>query len=296
MKPTESFSTEENSLPKEYENTVILGNSEKMKELPDNCVHLMITSPPYNVSKEYDKDLTLEEYLTLLKNVFTETYRVLVNGGRACINVANLGRKPYIPLSDYISRMMIDIGFNMRGEIIWNKASSASPSTAWGSWLSAANPILRDVHEYILIFSKGAYSRESKNKKNTISKEQFLEWTKSIWTMNAESARKVGHPAPFPEELPNRFIQLYSFKDDVILDPFIGSGTTGLVALKCERRFVGYDISEEYIKLANNRINAFKNQTVMSFHAQAQEQVKVTAPNSNRNDAHSIDKSKVNLS
>lgn len=285
MKPTESFSTEENSLPKEYENTVILGNSENMKELPDNCVHLMITSPPYNVSKEYDEDLTLEEYLTLLKNVFTETYRVLVNGGRACINVANLGRKPYIPLSDYISRMMIDIGFNMRGEIIWNKASSASPSTAWGSWLSAANPILRDVHEYILIFSKGAYSRESKNKKNTISKEQFLEWTKSIWTMNAESARKVGHPAPFPEELPNRFIQLYSFKDDVILDPFMGSGTTGLVALKYERRFVGYDISEEYIKLANNRINAFKNQTVMSFHAQAQEQAKVTAPNSNRNDA-----------
>ena len=121
-----------------------------MKEIPDNSVHLMITSPPYNVSKEYDEDLSLDEYLILLKNSFKETYRVLVNGGRACINVANLGRKPYIPLSDYISQIMYEIGFNMRGEIIWNKAASASPSTAWGSWQSASNPILRDVHEYIL--------------------------------------------------------------------------------------------------------------------------------------------------
>lgn len=181
--------------------------------------------------------------------------------------------------------MMIDIGFSMRGEIIWNKASSASPSTAWGSWLSAANPILRDIHEYILIFSKGTYSRESKNKENTISKEQFLEWTKSIWTMNAESARKVGHPAPFPEELPNRLIQLYSLKDDVVLDPFMGSGTTGLAALKCERRFVGYDIKEEYVKLANNRINTFKNQAVISFNSKAEKQAKVTAPNSGNNAA-----------
>ena len=285
-KPNEHVSIKENPLPKECENVVILGNSEKMQELPDNCIHLMITSPPYNVSKEYDDDLTLDEYLTLIKNVFTETHRVLTNGGRACINVANLGRKPYIPLSDYISRMMIDIGFSMRGEIIWNKASSASPSTAWGSWLSAANPILRDIHEYILIFSKGVYARESRNKDNTISKDQFLEWTKSIWTMKAESARRVGHPAPFPEELPSRLIQLYSFKGDVILDPFMGSGTTGLAALKSERRFVGYDISEEYVKLANNRINAFKNQTVLSFHSPTEEQAKVTAPNSGSNDAH----------
>jgi site-specific DNA-methyltransferase (adenine-specific) len=279
LKPRDDVPFVENPLPKEVENVIILGNAERMQELPDNCIHLMITSPPYNVSKEYDQDLTLDEYLTLLKNVFTETYRVLVNGGRACINVANLGRKPYIPLSDYISRMMIEIGFNMRGEIIWNKASSASPSTAWGSWLSAANPILRDIHEYILIFSKGVYSRPAGNKESTISKEQFLEWTKSIWTMNAESARKVGHPAPFPEELPNRLIQLYSFKGDVILDPFIGSGTTALAALKSERRFVGYDINEEYVKLANERINAFKNQTVLSFDSPTEKNAKVTAPN-----------------
>jgi site-specific DNA-methyltransferase (adenine-specific) len=204
-----------------------------------------------------------------LKGVFSETYRVLINGGRACINVANLGRKPYIPLSDYISKMMIEIGFNMRGEIIWNKAASASPSTAWGSWQSAANPILRDIHEYILIFSKGLYKRErtkeeKKNKKDTITKEQFMEWTKSIWTMNAESARRIGYPAPFPEELPNRLIQLYSFTNDIILDPFIGSGTTAVAAIKTKRNYIGYDINEEYIKLSNNRIkNAIQDSTTL---------------------------------
>jgi site-specific DNA-methyltransferase (adenine-specific) len=250
----------ENVFPEELQNRIISGSAETMKEIPDNSLHLMITSPPYNVSKEYDEDLSLNEYLKMLENAFRETYRVLVNGGRACINVANLGRKPYIPLSDYISKMMIDIGFNMRGEIIWNKAASASPSTAWGSWLSAANPILRDIHEYILVFSKGDYSRQKQGKENTINKEQFMEWTKSIWTMNAESARRIGHPAPFPEELPFRLIQLYSFKDDVILDPFMGSGTTAVSALKSGRRFIGYEISPEYIKLAENRLLPLKRQ------------------------------------
>ena len=201
----------DNEFPADLENKIIFGNSENMKEIPDNSVHLMITSPPYNATKEYDKNLSLDEYLKLLQNVFTETYRVLVNGGRACINIANLGRKPYIPLSDYISLIMNKIGFNMRGEIIWDKAKSASPSTAWGSWLSASNPTLRDIHEYILIFSKGDLNRVRNNKVNTITKEQFMLWTKSIWTMNAESAKKIGHPAPFPIELPYRLIQLYSF-------------------------------------------------------------------------------------
>ena len=255
----------EREFPKEFINKLILGSAENMKELPNNSIHLMITSPPYNVSKEYDNDLSLKDYLMLLQNSFKETYRVLVNGGRVCINVANLGRKPYIPLSDYISKIMLDIGFNMRGEIIWNKAASASPSTAWGSWQSAANPILRDVHEYILVFSKGDYKREKGNKENTISKEQFMEWTKSIWTMNAESARRIGHPAPFPEELPYRLIQLYSFKHDIILDPFMGSGTTAISALKSDRNYVGYEISKEYIKLAEKRIEPFKKQTKLAF-------------------------------
>jgi len=255
----------ENELPKQFINKIIFGSAENMKELPNNSIHLMITSPPYNVSKEYDDDLSLKEYLQLLKNSFKETYRVLVNGGRACINVANLGRKPYIPLSDYISKMMIEIGFNMRGEIIWDKAASASSSTAWGSWQSAANPTLRDIHEYVLVFSKGDYKREKGNKVNTISKEQFMEWTKSIWTMNAESARRIGHPAPFPEELPYRLIQLYSFKNDIILDPFMGSGTTAISALKSDRKYIGFEISKEYIELAEKRIEPFKNQVKISF-------------------------------
>jgi site-specific DNA-methyltransferase (adenine-specific) len=249
----------ENIFPKEITNKIILGTAESMTEIPDSSLHLVITSPPYNVSKEYDDDLSLKEYLQLLENAFSEAYRVLVNGGRACINIANLGRKPYIPLSDYISQMMLKIGFNMRGEIIWNKSAGAGTSTAWGSWQSASNPILRDVHEYILVFSKGDYCRSKKDKENTITKEQFMEWTKSIWNMNTESAKKIGHPAPFPEELPYRLIQLYSFKDDIILDPFMGSGTTAISALKSNRKFVGYEISQEYIDLANKRIETLLN-------------------------------------
>ncbi len=202
----------ENDIPKKFINKHFCHSSEQMKELPNNSVHLMITSPPYNVTKEYDNNLSLNEYLILLKKIWTETFRVLASGGRACINVANLGRKPYIPLHSYIINDMLEIGFQMRGEIIWNKASSASPSTAWGSWLSAANPVLRDIHEYILIFSKDSFSHPSKGKESTILKEEFLEWTKSVWTFPAVSARKIGHPAPFPEELPNRLIKLYSFK------------------------------------------------------------------------------------
>jgi modification methylase len=251
----------ENEIPQEYLNKHFCHSSEVMNELPDNSVHLMVTSPPYNVTKEYDNNLNLEEYLVLLKNVWKETYRVLVPGGRACINIANLGRKPYIPLHSYIIKDMLELGFYMRGEIIWNKASSASPSTAWGSWLSAANPVLRDIHEYILIFSKYTFSHSRNGKESTIAKEEFLEWTKSVWTFPAVSAKSIGHPAPFPEELPNRLIKLYSFKQDVVLDPFLGSGTTSLVAIKNGRNYVGYDTNKKYINLADNRVAEYANQT-----------------------------------
>mgnify|MGYP004531496837 FL=1 len=248
-----------NEFPNKLLNTIIASSCENMKDIPNNSLHLMITSPPYNVSKEYDNDLSLNEYLNLLKNCFTETYRVLVDGGRACINIANIGRKPYIPLSDYVSKIMIEIGFNMRGEIIWNKSAGAGISTAWGSFQSASNPILRDVHEYILIFSKGNYKRERDKeekelRKDNITKEEFIEWTKSVWTMNTESAKRIGHPAPFPEELPNRLIKLFSFTNDIVIDPFMGSGTTAIAAIKNNRNFVGYEINKEYINLANNRI------------------------------------------
>lgn len=244
----------ERKIPDKYLNKLFCKSSERMDELPNNSIHLMVTSPPYNVTKEYDDNLSLKEYLGLLKRVFKETYKKLVVGGRVCINVANIGRKPYIPLDSHITQIMLKLGFLMRGEIIWNKSASSGTSTAWGSWKSASNPTLRDVHEYILVFSKGDFSRKKENRENTIKKEEFLEYTKSIWTFPSESAKKVGHPAPFPIELPYRCIQFYTFKGDVVLDPFIGSGSTALAALKSDRYFVGYDIKSEYVENANKRI------------------------------------------
>lgn len=235
--------------------TVRCVDSRDMSLIPDESVHLMVTSPPYNVGKEYDEDLALEEYRELLRSVFSEVYDKLVVGGRACVNIANLGRRPYIPIHSYIISDMEKIGFLMRGEIIWQKAASAGASTAWGSWLSATNPTLRDVHEYILVFSKASMRRDGEGKESTITRDEFLEYTKSVWDFPTESARKVGHPAPFPEELPYRLIQLYTFEGDVVLDPFCGSGTTCIVALKTGRHYVGFDINEEYVDLAKKRID-----------------------------------------
>lgn len=245
---------DETAIPREALDCIYPKSSEQMTELADNSVHLMVTSPPYNVGKDYDEDLSLEEYRAFLKRVWTEVKRVLVSGGRVCINVANLGRKPYIPLHAFIIEDMLALGFLMRGEIIWNKAASGSPSTAWGSWQSAANPTLRDIHEYILVFSKGSFGRKANGKRNSISRDEFLEFTKSVWTFGAESARRVGHPAPFPIELPYRLIQLYTFEGDVVLDPFMGSGQSALAAVKSKRHYVGYEVNEEYIALAEKRV------------------------------------------
>jgi site-specific DNA-methyltransferase (adenine-specific) len=245
----------ENPIPPESLDRLFCHSAESMGELPDCSVHLMVTSPPYNVGKEYDEDLSLEDYLEFLQRIWQETWRVLVPGGRMCINLANLGRKPYIPLHAFIAEQAIRLGFLMRGEIIWNKAASASPSTAWGSWKSAGNPTLRDVHEYILVFCKQTFQRQNPFKReNTITKDEFLEYSKSVWNFAAESARRIGHPAPFPVELPRRLIQLYTFKDEIILDPFMGSGQTGIAASRNGRHYVGYEIDANYIELAIRRI------------------------------------------
>ncbi len=250
---------EEVEFPKESLNKLYCKSSESMDEILDNSVHLMITSPPYNVGKEYDNDLTIDEYLELLTAVFSQTYDKLVTGGRACINIANIGRKPYIPLHAMIIEIMLDLGFLMRGEIIWDKSASAGGSCAWGSWMSASNPVLRDYHEYILIFSKGSFSKnKSQPKKDTIEKDDFIQWTKSIWTFPAVNAKRIGHPAPFPIELPHRLINLYSYEGDVVLDPFCGSGTTCIAAIQNNRNYIAYDNNAKYIELAKNRINNHK--------------------------------------
>jgi len=245
----------ENRLGEAALDRIINASAESMADLPDSSVHLMVTSPPYNVGKDYDEDLSLGEYLEMLKRVWSEVYRVLVPGGRACINVANLGRKPYIPLHAFMVRDLLDLNFLMRGEIIRDKGASSSASTAWGSWQSASNPTLRDAHEYILVFSKGSYRRERiEGRRDTITKEEFLEFTRSVWAFAAESARRVGHPAPFPVELPYRLIQLYTFEGEVVLDPFMGSGQTALAALKAGRHYVGYEINPDYVRHAEQRI------------------------------------------
>ncbi|GMR10151.1 MAG: site-specific DNA-methyltransferase [Anaerolineae bacterium] len=254
LKPEQVSEYVEQDLPDEHRDRIFESTSEEMSELPDHSVHLMVTSPPYNVRKDYDQDLSLEEYRELLSKVFRETHRVLVTGGRACVNVANLGRKPYLPLHAFVIQDMIEAGFHMRGEIIWDKGASAAASTAWGSWLSASNPVLRDVHEYILVFSKQSFSRKVDGNQSTIERDEFLEWTKSVWHIPAVSARKIGHPAPFPEELPERLIKMYTFRGDVVLDPFAGSGTTCVAALKNGRDYVGYEIEGEYVALAETRL------------------------------------------
>ncbi|MBI5332090.1 MAG: site-specific DNA-methyltransferase [Candidatus Aenigmarchaeota archaeon] len=254
----------ENTIPTKNLNKLFCKSSDKMEELPDNSIHLMITSPPYNVGKEYDENLSLDEYRKLLYNVFKEVFRVLIVGGRACVNIANVGRKPYIPFHSFIIEDMIKIGFFMRGEIIWNKGASAGSSTAWGSWKSATNPTLRDVHEYILVFSKGDNGRKpSLGKEDTITKEEFMEFTKSIWTFPSQSAKAIGHPAPFPTELPLRLIKLYTFTNDIVLDPFMGSGQTAIAALQTKRNFIGYDIDKTYCKLAEERIKKECSQTTL---------------------------------
>ena len=255
-----SFQNKQELKEKRQENNVSLiknkifnKSSEDMNELVDNCVSLTVTSPPYNIGKDSDLELNDEEYWKMINEVFSETYRVTKSGGRLVVNVANLGRKPYIPFSKYFTEALNEIGFIMRGEIIWQKSKGANANFAWGSWLSASNPVIRDIHEYCLVFSKDSM-KNSSGGKSTIEKDEFMESTLSIWNITPEKAKKIGHPAPFPVELPKKFINLYSFKDDLILDPFIGSGTTAIASKLLKRKYVGYEINKNYIEIANNRL------------------------------------------
>ena len=240
-------------------------------QVADRSVALLVTSPPYFTGKEYETDVTAGhvpssyvEYLELLRDVFAVSLRKLEPGWRMAINVANLGRKPYRSLSaDMMSILQDDLGMLLRGEVIWQKAKGAGGSCAWGSYRSPQNPVLRDITERVIIASKGRFDRAVKRAKRetqglphtpTIETDEFLEATLDVWDIPSERATRVGHPAPFPVALPRRLIELYTYQDDLILDPFLGSGTTAVAAVEAGRHYVGFDTEEEYITLAEQRI------------------------------------------
>jgi DNA modification methylase len=240
--------------PESAHDTIFEWSSEDMSMLPDNCVSLMVTSPNYHVGKESDFDnVAFDDYLAMLERVFAETYRVLEPGGRCAINIANLGRKPYVHFNKRVVEMCESLGFNARGEIIWVKGKGSSGSCAWGTFCKADNPVLRDLHEYIEVFSKGPFSRQ-RDGESSIAKEDFMANTLSVWEMRPASAKRVGHPAPFPVELPRRLIELYTYEGDVVLDPFMGAGTTAVACVQSDRHYVGFEIEESYLQRAEARI------------------------------------------
>lgn len=238
---------------------VICGDAlETLKLLPDEAIHLAITSPPYNLNKPYSNHSDLmdyNEYLGWMRQVWKETKRVLVNGGRLCINMGENKRQniTYPPYSAFIQQC-VDLKMLYRGTIIWNKHSAAK-HCAWGSWNSCSNPHIVPRHEYIILFSKAQWKLEGNPKNCDLDREEFMKYTRSIWVVAPESRKKIGHPAPFPEELPYRLIKFYSYKGNIVLDMFGGSGTVGLVAKKLERNFILIDNSMEYCELAAKRLS-----------------------------------------
>lgn len=236
----------------EWVNVVRVGDARKLDWLPDESVHLCLFSPPYNVGRGYEAGQTFPEWLVLMQLTAHAVRPKLVEGGRLCINVANVDRNPYRPLNERMWTSLRDAHYIPRGEIIWNKAASVGTSTAWGSWRSPTAPTLRDVHEYILVAQKaGRYPGKGRG---DITAAEFTAYTKSIWDMPTVSAKRIGHEAPFPLELPRRLIKLYTYPGDVVLDPFCGSGTTLLAARRLGRRYIGVDrdpaavaLAEEYL-------------------------------------------------
>lgn len=256
--------------PKPVPEPFVCGDARRMDEVVDGSVALVVTSPPYFAGKAYEEELDREgvpssylEYLTLLADVFAECVRKLEPGGRIAVNVANLGRKPYRSLSaDVIRILQDDLGLLLRGELIWQKGEGASGSCAWGSFRSAANPVLRDLTERVVVASKGRFDRARSVKQraaeelpheSTLMTEDFMSLTLDLWSIPPESARRVGHPAPFPVELPEQLIRLYTYKDDLVLDPFMGSGSALVAAARMGRRYVGYDLDPRYVAIARER-------------------------------------------
>jgi DNA modification methylase len=257
--------------PRPVDEPFVCGDARHMTDVAEASVALVVTSPPYFAGKQYEEELERDgvpssylDYLDMLRDVFAECVRVLEPGGRIAVNVANLGRKPYRSLSaDVIRILQDDLGLLLRGEIVWQKAEGASGSCAWGSYRGATNPVLRDLTERVVVASKGRFDRampvkrraaEGLPHRSTISTDDFMALTLDVWSLAPESARRVGHPAPFPVELPARLVRLLTFEDDLVLDPFMGSGSTLVAASRLGRRFVGYDLDPEYVELARQRV------------------------------------------
>ncbi len=252
---------------------IYVGDARQMDRVRPSSVALVVTSPPYFAGKAYEEALgeghipaTYVEYLTMLEEVFAECVAKLEPGGRIAVNVANLGRKPYRSLSaDVIGILQDRLGLLLRGEVIWRKARGAGGNCAWGSFKQPANPVLRDVTERVVIASKGRFDRALPRAKRaklglpseaTTTADEFLDATLDVWELPPESATRVNHPAPFPVELPQRLIDLYTSQGDVVLDPFMGSGTTAVAAVRTGRHYLGYDTDEAYARAARERVAA----------------------------------------
>jgi site-specific DNA-methyltransferase (adenine-specific) len=269
--PTISEDEEVRSCP--VRDKLFVGDSRDMAAVTSKSVALVVTSPPYFAGKDYEAALgtghvpgSYVEYLKMLGDVFSECVRVLEPGGRIAVNVANLGRKPYRSLAGDVTRILQDhLGLLLRGELVWIKGAGANGSCAWGSYASAANPVLRDVTERVIIASKGRFGRAVARPKrkerglpweNSITPEEFRTWTIDTWRIPPERATRVGHPAPFPVELPRRLIGLFTYVDDLVVDPFVGSAQTAVACLQTQRGYIGYDTDADYVALAERRVAA----------------------------------------
>jgi DNA modification methylase len=250
---------------------IIVGDSRSMTEVPDGSVALVVTSPPYFAGKAYEEALgegaipaTYLDYLQMLRDVFADCVRVLEPGGRIAVNVANLGRRPYRSLAaDVTTILQDDLRLLLRGEVVWVKQRGASGSCAWGSFQRPGNPVLRDVSERVIVASKGRFDRALDAKRrakdglpsvSSLTRDEFMEATLDVWELPAESASRVGHPAPFPVALPERLIHLHTYVGDVVLDPFMGSGSTAVAAKRTGRHFLGYDTDPAYVDAAIDRV------------------------------------------
>ncbi|NOZ62865.1 MAG: site-specific DNA-methyltransferase [Calditrichaeota bacterium] len=254
------FSGKNNDFPEEFTDRIICGDSEKvLAQLPDNCVDLIFTSPPYNFGLDYEQsqdDHFWENYFDTLFRIFDQCIRVLKFGGRIVVNIQPLF-SDYIPSHHIISNFFLNKKLIWKGEILWEKNNYNCKYTSWGSWKSPSSPYLKYTWEFLEIFSKGDLKKSGDKENIDITADDFKKWVVAKWSISPERKMKsYGHPAMFPEELVKRVLQLFSYKNDVILDPFNGVGTTTYVAFSFARRYLGIDISEEYCRKAEQRIAA----------------------------------------